>query len=433
MKPTSARVRRTSVIAGSALALFIGGAVGLGLTEGDGGGSRRTVVGDGASAPRAAGEIPRLQQRLAEQPSDAAAWAALGSAYVEQSRLRADPGFYAKAEQALRRSLELEQQGNLAAYVAMGALANSRHDFAAALEWGKRARAVSDFSPEAYGVLVDAYTQLGRADRASTAAQRMLNLQPTLPALARAAYDLEQRGRIPLARTLLAQALEQALDPAAIAFVRYQLGELALNSGDLRGARRHYDAGLVTDPRNSPLLHGRAKVAALSGNVRAALRDYAELVSRVPNPQYLVEYGEVLTKFGRDAEAREQFAFARTVQELFAADGSRDDLALAEYEADHGSPALALRLARAEWERRQFVVVADTLAWALHKDGRSAEALAFADRALARGWCNALFYHHRSEIHRALGDADAAKADTARMRECNPAFDPELAALGRST
>ncbi|MGQ0632015.1 MAG: tetratricopeptide repeat protein [Sporichthyaceae bacterium] len=431
MKLTRPHARRTLVVAVSAIALFIGGGLGLGLAN-DSESTPATVGGAPPPSSPATGEIARLQQRLADQPNDAATWAALGAAYVEQSRASADPSFYPKAEESLRRSLELQGEDNIAAFVAMGALANSRHDFAGALRWGQRARAISDFSPEAYGVLVDAYTQLGQAKQASAAAQRMLDLQPTLPALARAAYDLEQRGDIALARTLLQQALEGAIDSASVAFVRYQLGELALNSGKLRVAADHYNTGLVRDPRNTPLLHGRAKVAALRGNGPAAMRDYAELVSRVPNPQYLVEYGEVLTKFGRPEQAREQFALVETVQELFTANGGRDDLALAEYEADHGSPDAAVRRARAEWDRRQFAVVADALGWAMHKAGRSEQALKFADRAVARGWRNALFYHHRSQIHRALGDTAAAKADAARVRQYNPAFDPELPSLGRS-
>ncbi|MGQ0631528.1 MAG: tetratricopeptide repeat protein [Sporichthyaceae bacterium] len=418
------------VIAASALALFVGGALGLGLATGADS-PRAAVPGvEGVATPT--GEIGRLQQRLAEQPSDAAAWAALGAAYLEASRANADPSAYPKAEQALARSLELKPDDNLAALVGMGALANARHDFSEARRWGLKARAESDFDPETYGVLVDAYTQLGEADKATAAAQRMLNLLPTLPALARAAYDLEQRGELDLAGTLLEQALEQAADPASIGFVRYQLGELALNSGNLGDALRHYEAGLAADPRSAPALHGRAKVAALRGEAEAAMRDYAELTSRVPNPQYLVEYGEVLTKFGRPELAREQFALVETVQELFAANGGTDKLALAEYESDHGSAERAAELAEAEWDRRQFAVVADAFGWALHRAGRSEEALRYVDRALARGWRNALFLYQRSEIHRTLGNDKKARADAQRLREVNPAFDPELPALGRS-
>jgi tetratricopeptide (TPR) repeat protein len=260
----------------------------------------------------------------------------------------------------------------------------------------------------------------------------MLDLSPTLPALSRAAYDLEQRGALSAARQLLGDALAESFEPASIGFLRAQLGELALNTGDLATADGHYRAGLAADPGNAPLLHGRAKVAALRGKTDAALRDYADLVERVPNPQYLVEYGEVLRKAGREDEAAAQFEVVETVQRLFTANGGQDDLSLAEYEADHGSPDKAVELAQREWDRRQFAVVADALAWALHRAGKSKEALTYANRALAGGWRNALFAFHRSEIHRALGNTAKARADAALVETYNPAFDSKLPALGRS-
>ncbi len=259
-------------------------------------------------------------------PQDATAYAELGAAYVQQARVSGDPAFYPKAQTALDRSLELKPEDNLPALIGQGALANARHDFAAAAQWGNRAVAVSAFNPDAYAVLTDAYTQLGQPARATAAVQRMLDLQPALPALTRASYDLEQRGDRAGARRLMQRALDDAFTPADVGFCRYYLGELAFNGGELAEATRQYEAGLVADPQSTALLQGRAKVAALRGDTTAALTSYAELVSRVPNPQYVVEYGELLTKLGRTGEAAEQFALVETLHRLFADNGGRDDL-----------------------------------------------------------------------------------------------------------
>lgn len=434
--------RRVAVVAVTAPALFAGGALGLGLM------SDSDPAPVSAAAPalgtafavspvglrtEAAGAVERLQQRLVSSPEDATAYAELGGAYVQQARVTGDPAFYPRAQAALDRSLDLRPEDNLSALIGLGALANARHDFAAAARWGKRAAAVSAFNPDAYAVLADAYTQLGQPERATAAIQRMLDLAPALPALTRASYDLEQRGDRAGARTLMQRALDNAFSASDVGFCRYYLGELAFNGGDLSEAARHYEAGLVADPQSTALLQGRAKVAALQGATDAALASYAELVTRVPNPQYVVEYGELLTKAGRKDEAAAQFALVDTLHRLFADNGGRDDLSLAEYAADHGSPADAVRYARAEWNRRQSVVVADALAWALHRAGRDREALVYADRAVARGWRNALFFHHRAAIHRALGNESAAAADAARVKQYNPAFDAALPSFGRPT
>lgn len=443
--PRRRLARRIAVVAVTAPALFAGGALGLGLVSDSVPGDQAPVseaapvLGTGlAVSPvglrtESAGAIERLQERLRSMPEDATAYAELGAAYVQQARISGDPSFYPKAQAALDRSLQLRAEENLPALIGMGALANARHDFAGAARWGLRAAALSPFTPDAYAVLTDAYTQLGQPARATSAVQRMLDLSPALPALTRASYDLEQRGDRAGARRLMQRALDNAFRATDVGFCRYYLGELAFTGGDLPEALRQYEAGLVADPQSAALLQGRAKVAALQGDHAVAVSTYAELVSRVPNPQYVVEYGELLTKLGRTEEAAAQFDLVDTLHRLAADNGDRDSLALAEFEADHGSARDAVRYARAEWDRRKSVVVADALAWALHRAGRDREALRYADLAVARGWRNALFFHHRAEIHRALGNKEAAAADAARVKQYNPAFDATLPSFGRPT
>lgn len=65
----------------------------------------------------------------------------------------------------------------------------------------------------------DAETQLGHPQAATDAVQRMLDLRPGLPALARAAYDLEQHGRVAEAAKLWQTALGNAVTAGDRAFV----------------------------------------------------------------------------------------------------------------------------------------------------------------------------------------------------------------------
>src|SRR5205823_1803303 len=90
--------------------------------------------------------IDSFQSALRIDPTDARRWAELGFAYVQQARVTADPTYYPKAEGVLRRSLELRPHGNFDAYAGTGSLAAARHDFAAALAWGERARALDPYS-----------------------------------------------------------------------------------------------------------------------------------------------------------------------------------------------------------------------------------------------------------------------------------------------
>ncbi|SDK83495.1 Flp pilus assembly protein TadD, contains TPR repeats [Lentzea albidocapillata subsp. violacea] len=391
-------------------------------------------AGQGAAVVRSDVQrtITAAQDRLRRVPGDAGTWALLGSAYVEQARITGDPAYYGKAQGALETSLRHQPDGNGPAHLGLGALANARHDFAAARAQADLARTALPDTAEVYGVLADALTQLGAADEARAAVQRMLDLEPGVPAFTRAAYDFEQRGDVDSARQALTRALDASSSPAGTVFCRYHLGELAFDNGDLDEASAQYERGLLVDPLDPALLQGRAKIAAARGNLDDALTGYADLVARVPSPQYLHEHAVLLRAAGRTEDAARQFDLLAQQERLLAAAGSTDDLAASVAAADRGDPATALAAAEREWNRRQHPLVADALAWALHLAGRDAEALPYADRAAATGWRNATFAYHRGMILRALGrTADAADALGTALRT-NPHFSPVDAPAARA-
>jgi tetratricopeptide (TPR) repeat protein len=303
----------------------------------------------------------------------------------------------------------------------LGALANARHDFTAAADWARKALRTNPYSAEAYAVLADAETQLGHPEAATGAVQDLLDLRPGLSALTRASYDHEQHGRTTEATGLMRQALAAAFDPADVAFCRYQLGELAWHSGDLAGAEREYTATASGYP---PLLQGRAKVAAAQGRQGEALAGYAELTGRSPTPGYLLEYAELLEAAGRGAEAEAQRALADATHRLLTDNGGADDLTGAAIALARSRPTEALAMARREWQRRQFAEVADMLGWALHTNGKHAEALRYARRAEVLGVRDARYAYHLGMIELALGDRAAARRDLARALDINPYFSP---------
>ncbi|MBG0828255.1 hypothetical protein HS041_10810 [Planomonospora sp. ID67723] len=372
--------------------------------------------------------ISALTGRLRRLPGDDQAWAGLGAAYVQQARLTADPSLYAKAEQALARSATLNP-GNFAALTGQAALAAARHDFTQAVRLARLSAAANLYGPGAHAVLADAFTQLGRYGEAERAIDRMMELRPGVAAFTRASYAAELRGDRAGARRLLAGALGDAFAPADVAYCRYHLGELALHSGDLAGAAEQYRLALRAAPEFTPALAGTARAAALGGRTAEALDLYATVVGRLPLAQYVIEYAEVIRASGGDPSG--QWTLLRAQRDLMAGAGVRDDLTWAEYEADHGSPARAVEHARAEYARAPNAVAADALAWALHRDGRSREALPYAREATSTGWRNALLLHHRAEIERALGLTRRAERSAAEARAANPAFSPRLPALAR--
>ncbi|WP_049576179.1 tetratricopeptide repeat protein [Nonomuraea sp. SBT364] len=378
-----------------------------------------TVLAPAAPAPvagRPAAASETLQERLRRLPGDHRGWARLAIQYVDQARITGDPSYYAKAEGALATAARLDP-GDDTVLTGRAALAAARHEFADAARLAERAIDANPYSAAAHGVLADARTQLGDLAAADRAVARMTSLRPGVASFARASYAAELRGDVTRARTYLEYAHDDAHRPADVAYTRYYLGELALHGHDLRTADRWYAAALDASPAHTPALAGRARVAALSGRLTEALALYDTVVGRLPLPQYLIEQGETRLKAGLPAD----WTLLTAQRTLMERAGVRDDLTWAEFEADHGDPAAAVRHARAEYARNPNPVAADALAWALFRSGDARAALPYAERATASGLRSPLLRYHRARIERALG----------RDTPLDPRFDPALPALAR--
>lgn len=376
--------------------------------------------------------IKQSQDRLRRLPADWNGWAELGMAYIQQSRITADPGYYARAEGALKRSLEVRPDGNAPALTGLGALAAARHDFTAALTHAQRAATIDPYLAAAHGVTADALIELGRYPEAYQAVQRMVDTRPDTASYTRASYAWELRGDTARARTALEQALAVAPSGADAAFALFYLGELAFNAGDLKTAAARYAEGSLRAAEYLPLTAGRAKVLAAQGKQKEAVAAYRTVVARLPQAGYVGELGDLLAATGDKAGAEEQFALVRAGQQLLGRNGVDTDLELALFDADHGAAAAALAGAQKAYGKRKSIFAADALAWALHANGRHAEALRYARDAVAIGTRSALLQYHLGMIEAALGQNDAARQHLAQALATNPHFSTQHAPLAKA-
>ncbi len=375
--------------------------------------------------------IVALQDELARVPAKDASWAELGMLYLQQARTTADPTLYARAEGAFARSLTLRPEANDSALTGQASLAATRHEFAEALALTDRALAANPASATTYAVRTDALVELGRYEQAQQALDRMLDLRPGPDAYARASYLFELRGD-QRAQAAMQAAHDEARTDADRAFASYYLGELAWNSGRLAEALAAYEQSLAEDPAWVPAIAGRAKVRAAQGDVPGALADYRTAVGRLPQPQLLVELGELLEATGDAAGAQEQYAVVRATQRLYAESGQDVDTELALFEADHGTPEAAVSSAeRAYRKRPDAILTQDAYAWALHAAGRDVEALPIARAAGRTGLVSPLLDYHLGVIEAAAGDRTAAVAALGRALE-HPAFNPLHAPRARA-
>lgn len=375
--------------------------------------------------------IAGYQSRLRSESNDWQTWGNLALAYVQQARVTVNPAYYPKASGAWRRSMQLHPHGNFIALAARGALEAARHDFSAALRDTSAASRLDPYNVTILAALTDAQTQLGRYGDARHTIARMMRVRPGTPAYARLSYADELAGHVGAARQAMRRALSDTSAPADRAFAYYYLGELELNHGNPTTALRRYRRGLQGAPTDTSCLEGVAKAEAAMGRNAAAIRDFTAVVNRVPQPQYVLEFGEFLQSLGRMAQAERQYTTFRTELRLFRANGVRTDLEPAQFFADHGRPDRALRYARQGVSTRPFLEMQDALAWALHRTGRDPAALRTEALAMRPGMRNALLFFHRGMIEKSLGRKSAARRDLATALAINPQFNPLQAPVAR--
>jgi len=367
--------------------------------------------------------IAIAQESLRKNPANYKLWAELALGYVRQATSTNDPSFYAKAEGAAQRSLELDTKNNFLGYAALAAVRNGRHDFRGALRAADSGLKIASFNATLYGARGDALTQLGRYAEATAAIERMNQLQPGLPAFTRASYVLELRGDVAGARAALERSLELAASPADKAFVQQFLGELAIRyGGGAQKALEHYDAGLKAQPGYPPLLAARGKANAALGRIEAAKADYTRAGAALPTPGLVLEYANFLESL-RDPAAAAQYELFGVQAKLYEAAGVALEVEGTLFEAERGDPKKALELAAEGWRIRPFVEMADAYAWAFYANRRYAEALVWSKRAFVSGWRPALALYHRGMIQNALGDKRAARADLSAALKQDPMFD----------
>ncbi|MFI8085329.1 tetratricopeptide repeat protein [Kitasatospora sp. NPDC086009] len=427
------RLLPTAVVTVLGVGLFLAGGLGLAPSGGGGQSASDSRAGDeGGTGVGLDADIRGLQQHLKAAPGDTLAMASLGLAYVQQAKITGDPSYYPKAQAILTESLTAEPAENFTAMAGMAALDAARHDFTSALDWSQKAIAVNPDNSTLYGTLADAYTQLGRYPESFDAVQRMVDLKPGTPSLARASYTWELRGDTAAATAHMKRAFDDANTPADRAFTLYHLSQLALDSGDAKTALTHAEAGLRTAPATASLLEAKAKAEAALGDTTAAVADLQRAAGQVPQPEYVLQLGELLQSVGRQTEAEQQYQVFRSEQRLFTENGVALDTDAALFEADHGDPAAALAIAEQGLKTRPFLEMHDAYAWALHVNGRDQEALAQSAEALSLGTRNALFYYHRARILQGLGRPGEARSELESALAINPAFHPLHAPAARA-
>jgi tetratricopeptide (TPR) repeat protein len=379
-----------------------------------------------ANASDADHAIALAQRRLKRHAHDPAAYLYLGDAYIQKARESGDLSYYERAEQALRKALDLAP-GHSGVIRYLAYVFSARHDFQAAATEATRAIALDPSDSQAYGVLGDAYLEMGQYEQAAHAYQRMLKLQADLASYSRLSgwknLQGDPEGAIAdLERAI--QAGQAAGQPReSIAWAQWQLGSEHLGLGRLHEAEAQYRTALATYPNYYRATAGLAHVRVAQQRYGEAIVLYQQAMAIVPLPEYAAALGDVYTKLGRREEAHKQYALVEYIGLLSTLNKVVYNRELAYFYSDHDMKLPeALALAREELEVRRDIYAYDLLAWALYKNDRPQEALAAMTEALKLGTKDARLLFHAGMIHQRLGNTEQAQDFLRRALATNPHF-----------
>jgi tetratricopeptide (TPR) repeat protein len=379
-----------------------------------------------AQGTRTDNQIAYYQQLIRRNPGNAKALFGLGDTLIRKARETGDPAYFNRAEEALKRSLEIAPK-NAGAMRHLAYVFYSRHEFEAAADHARKAIELNPSDGDSYGVLGDALLEVGEYGRAEEAYKKMMELEENLYSYSRLAGLKSMRGDSAGAIVDLERAIaagKAAKQPAeSIAWAEWQLGSDHFVLGKLENAESYYRQSLETYPNYYRALAGMAQVRAAQKRYDDAIDLYQKAIAILPMPEYIAALGDVYSEIGKSDEARKQYELVEYIGQLSALNKALYNRELAYFYADHGiKPQQGLALAQRELDYRRDIYAYDVVAWSLYQNGKFEEAREAVSKALKLGTQDAKLHYHAGMIYHRLGEREKAREHLRRALSINPHF-----------
>jgi tetratricopeptide (TPR) repeat protein len=370
--------------------------------------------------------ITYYQRLLQRNPLNPRAYYGLGDALIRKARETGDPSYFNRAEEALKKSLEINPN-NAGAMRHLAYVFYSRHEFEPAAVHAGKAIEMDAMDGDSYGILGDALMETGEYEKAEAAYEKMMQLEESLYSYSRRAGLKSMRGDSDGAMVDLERAVaagKAAKQPAeSIAWAEWQLGNDQFTLGKLEKAEAFYRQSLATHPNYYRVLAGMAQVQAARKRYAEAIDLYCKAVAILPMPEYVAALGDIYSKIGKSAEARKQYELVEYIGKLSALNKALYNRELAYFYADHNiKPKEGFELAQRELDYRRDIYAYDVMAWNLYKNGKAEEAGEAINNALRLGTKDAKLFYHAGMIYHRLGDKPKAQKYLRRALETNPHF-----------
>ncbi len=358
----------------------------------------------------------KLILQLKANPNDKKSALALANAYILEARQSGNYNYYDRAAMVTIDKILASSPEEFEALLLKSLLQLSQHHFSDALITAQKALAINPNSSFVYGLLTDAYVEMGDYASAVDAADKMVTARPDMRSYSRISYLREIHGDYNGA----VDAMKMAVDAGTPSeenteWCRVQLARLYENMGDKNKALFNYQLSLAARPSYAPALSGMANIMRFENKTDSAVY-YLNAAKENSNDIHIESALAIaLDKAGQKAQAN---ALNKKVIEEMTRNSASDDLNTGHYSDKELAYAYlqmnnydkALSHALAEYNRRPANIdVNETLGWVYYKRNDFVNAKIYIDKSMITKSKNPGLLCKAALIYYATGNTKQAK------------------------
>jgi pentatricopeptide repeat protein len=374
-----------------------------------------------------------LINEINAHPENLKAKLQLALAYVQESRISGEHSYYDKAALELLSDILKKEPDNVDALSSTATVLLSQHHFSDAVPYAEKAMKINPYGSSVYGIMTDAYVELGKYDEAIKMADKMVSVRPDLRSYSRVSYLREIFGNYPGAIEAMKLAVSAGLPGLEqTAWTRTYLGHLYEVTGDLQNAEMQFEITLNERPGYSFALAGLGRVEKAKKNYAAAINYFEKAKTQVKDFSFDEELTELYRISNQPEKATEHAQ--ETIAKLSSVNSSKEnshghyaDRELAYAYLNAYQYNLALTHALIEYNRRPGNIdVNQTLAWVYYKRGEYADANKYMEVAMRTGSKYPVLLFEAGLIKVKSGEKEKGFALMKASLQINPFISPLL-------
>ncbi len=216
--------------------------------------------------------IESLLQEIELNPKNFMAKLNLAKGYIQESRITGNHGYYDAAALDLLNDVIKNEPENFDALCCKSTVLLSQHHFSEALQVSKKALPINPNNAFIYGLMCDAYVELGNYKMAVQMSDKMISIRPDIRSYSRISYLREIHGDPKGAKEAAKMAISSGFPGLEeTAWTRMILGHLHESLGEIDSADYQYRYALVERPNYAFALAGQARLEKNKGNYSKAI------------------------------------------------------------------------------------------------------------------------------------------------------------------